>query len=518
MLIRSLALAVLFFSSPSRADALRVGRITINAGALFPHEQSDPSLFYRAAGLLHRQTPEGLLRRFLLFHEGEPFDAALLNESERNLRALDFLESATITAGQPHDGVIDVSVTTEDAFTTDANGDFSNDGGQSLYDLDITQKDILGRGGEVDLRIANLRERRTRSIELLDPALFGAYWNGDLLLASSSDGNEEKFLIERPLFSYRNRYTLSAFVHHLLQDGRIYESGSVASLFQLQHRNATLAYGRVIGSTPRVSNRLIVGADLIDDTFHEMQGPAPGDRRFRFLEAGLDALAFDFIKLDHVDFGLREQDFNVGAHASMFAAVSPRTGSSRPAYRFRSDNSFGRAFGAHAFVISRLMGTVRARTANRNAIVSSDTRVVDRFGTSWPRTFVARARIDYGSDIDRDVQFFADGQNGLRAYPNFAFSGPRRVVFNVEQRIFLGHEWLQLFEPGAAVFADSGEIWLRNQPFTFRRLRTDAGAGLRLGIARFESTMLRLDVAYAFNDSPISKRGIVVSFATSQAF
>jgi hypothetical protein len=55
-------------------------------------------------------------------------------------------------------------------------------------------------------------------------------------------------------------------------------------------------------------------------------------------------------------------------------------------------------------------------------------------------------------------------------------------------------------------------------PFRLRDVRTDVGAGLRFGIARFESTMLRLDFAYALNDSPTSSRGFVVSFATTQAF
>ena len=52
----------------------------------------------------------------------------------------------------------------------------------------------------------------------------------------------------------------------------------------------------------------------------------------------------------------------------------------------------------------------------------------------------------------------------------------------------------------------------------FRQFKTDAGAGLRLGVSRFESTMIRADVAWAFNGSPLSRRGLVFSIATTQAF
>ncbi|HEX3108303.1 MAG TPA: hypothetical protein VHU41_04345, partial [Thermoanaerobaculia bacterium] len=399
---------------------LRVGKVTVNAGSLFNKSESARGGFYRGANVLHSQTPEPLLRSFLLLREGEPFDETRLRESERNLRALDFVKSASITESAPHDGVVDVTVTTEDEFTTDANVDFSNDGGRSLYDFDLTQKDLFGTGAEADARIANGRERRTRSIELLHPALLGAYTNGDLLVARSSDGGEEKLAIEQPLYSYTTPYTWSASFDHLKQDSRIYELGSVAALFRERHRELTAAYGNVVASTPDFAVRLLGGVDFLSDEFSPRFGLAPNDRNFRFFETGVDSQEFDFIKLDHVDFGLREQDFNLGMHVSVFTAIAPGH-----VVRFRSDNSYGHAFGNKAFVLTRLTATTRERSVNRNTIVSSDTRFVDRWQTAFPQTSVVRFRVDYGSDIDRDIQFFADGQNGLRAYPNFAFSGTR---------------------------------------------------------------------------------------------
>jgi predicted dienelactone hydrolase len=490
---------------------LRVGTVTVNAGSLFNKAESARGGFYRGADFLHTQTPERLLRSFLLFREGEPFDETRLRESERNLRALDFVKSASITESAPHDGVVDVTVTTEDEFTTDANVDFSNGGGRSLYDLDLTQKDLLGTGAEADMRIANGRERRTRSLELLDPALFGAYTNGDLLFARSSDGGEEKLAVERPLASYTTPSTYSVSFDHLKQDSRVYELGSVAALFRERHRELAASYGGVLAATSDFAVRLLGGIDFLSDEFTPRFGIAPDNRNFRFFESGIDSQQFDFIKLDHVDLGMREQDFNLGMHVSLFAGVTPsRT------IRYRSDDSYGHAFSPSAFVLTRLTATTREHAEHRNTIVSADTRLVDRWQTALPATSVARFRVDYGSDVDRDVQFFADGQNGLRAYPNFAFSGSRRIVFNAEHRIFLGREWLQLFEPGAAVFADSGVA--TNDRRLLHNWKTDAGLGFRFGVARFESTMLRLDLAWAFNDSPLSRRGLVFSFATSQAF
>lgn len=490
----------------TKEPAVRIGKVTVKTEPLFSGEEASRGGFYRTANLLAVQTHEPLIRRFLLFREGEPFDQAKLRESERNLRALDFLKSAAVTAGPAHDGVVDVTVATQDALTTDVNADFSNDGGRSLYDFDVTQKNIAGTGGEVDVRITNARERRTNSIELIHPTLLGPYCGADAFLARSSDGNELRLGVSRPLFSYSTRQTFDASFDHLLRDERVYHDGAVSDLFRHQHRSFTVMEGVVLAANPGSTTRLLAGIDVQRDGFRPLSGIQPVDRDFRFIEAGIDTTSLRFVTLSHVDLGLREQDFPIGFHGALIGGVSPGVS------RIRTELAYGRTFSPRTLLLAKAAATRRGSSE----IVSVDTRWIAQRLSEHPRTFIARVRTDLGRDLDRDVQFFADGQNGLRAYPNFAFAGARRFAFNVEQRWFLGREWLQLFEPGAAVFFDTGTA---TDASLFRtRLRSDVGAGLRFGVARFESTMLRFDVAYALNDSPLSRRGIVFSFATGQAF
>lgn len=495
------------------APPLHIGRVTLDRKRLFDEEEAQQGGFYRALNAVQIRSREAFIRDLLLFREGDLFDAARLEETERNLRALDFLKTASVKSSPPHDGVVDVTVEVQDAFTTDVNGDFSNDGGRSVYDIDLNQKNLLGRGAEIDFRTAALRERHSTSLEFLDPAFLRPYWNADALLAKNSDGNEERLSLERPLFSYAVRSTSVASFDHLLQDARIYGGGTVTSLFRQKHTDAIAQFGAVVGSSPHLSTRILTGFEALDDHFAVVSGDGPSDRHFRFVEIGADTTGFRYLSMAHVDVGLRQQDFNVGTHLSLFAALSPER---KRVWRFRSDNSVGHAFSDSAFMVTRIAASTRAGTTNRNAILSEDTRVVVESNGSHPLTFAARARVDIGSHLDRDVQFFADGQNGLRAYPNFAFEGNRRIALNAEERWFLGHEWFQLVEPGLAAFIDTGEAV--SQRLTLPGLRTDFGFGLRAGIARYESAMLRLDLAYALNDSPTSRRGFVISFATIQAF
>jgi len=504
-------------SAPEAPTALHIGRITIEARAVFTSAEATGG-FYRAVNMLHVQTPASLIRRFLLFHEGDAYDPAKLAETERNLRLFDFLTTASVTPTAPHDGVVDVVVVSQDAWTTDITGDFSNEGGTTAYTVDVTQKDLFGSGSALNLRLEQTVERNEKAIEFVTPAALGPYWNLEALYSRNSDGDEERLALERPLFSYATPWTASFLFDHLLRNERIFSEGRVAARFRQQHRELALSRSHVLHNDQRGSSRLVGGLDLLDDAFSPLPERAsdllPHARHFRFVDLGYEATGFQFVKLDYVDRDLLQQDFNLGRFTALHAAISPRSSADRDAtWRFRAEEGAGFAFSARSFVLARLSAMTRA-PRDRNTIISFDARAVTRFDTAFPQTFVAHARLDLGWQLDRDVQFLADGQNGLRAYPDFAFEGRRRVTLNAEHRIFLGREILQLFGPSIAVFADSGRAVDRS----FGGMKSDAGIGLRIGIARYDAALIRIDYARAFNSSPLNRPGWVLSIATVQAF
>jgi hypothetical protein len=500
---------------------LRIGKISIKAVPLFSAEEASHGSFYRRANVLAVRTRIALLRRFLLFKEGDPFNPTKLQETERNLRQFDFLKSASVTAAPPHDGLVDVAVLTQDAFTTDVNGDFSNDGGIATFDFDVTQKDLFGTGSELALRLDHSVERRSNTIEFLHPAALGPYWNLDALLSKNSDGNEQKLVLDRPLYSYSTPWTMSFLYDHDLRNARYFRLGQVAARFRQEHREWLLERSRVLHAGPTGSSRLVAGVDLLDDSFEPLPSRPldliPDSRHFRVLEAGYDSSGFHYLKLDYIDRDSSEQDFNLGRQTSVRFGVSPRLSSTRPGFFiFRGSESAGHPLGDRSFILARIDASTRA-PRDRNTIISAETRFVSRFRTRYPQSFVSRIRFDSGWQLDRDVQFLADGQNGLRAYPDFAFEGRKRLLLNLEHRLFLGHEILQMFGPAIAVFADSGQAVDRN--FRLAGMKTDIGVGLRIALTRYDpAAMVRIDVAYTLNDSPLNRRGRVISVSTVQAF
>ena len=93
-----------------------IGKVAINTVDVFAPDEVRTFL-NRGANALHVVTLDSTVRRLLIFEEGDVYDPAVLAEAERNLRALGLFRSVSITAGEVRDGVVDVQVNTQDAWT-----------------------------------------------------------------------------------------------------------------------------------------------------------------------------------------------------------------------------------------------------------------------------------------------------------------------------------------------------------------------------------------------------------------
>jgi outer membrane translocation and assembly module TamA len=88
---------------------------------------------------------------------------------------------------------------------------------------------------------------------------------------------------------------------------------------------------------------------------------------------------------------------------------------------------------------------------------------------------------------------------------------------NLEERLYLGREILQLASPGVVAFVDAGNA--TDGGFSdLMKLKTDIGVGIRVGLPRTPKNLLRIDLSYALNDDPLGRRGWMVSFSSGQAF
>lgn len=522
----SLLLTLLFSLAPAAAQtsALRIGVITIRALDVYSADEEAHGRFYRLADKLHVETRTRVIRKFLLFAEGDPLVPARLEETERNLRALPFLKSASVITQTPHDGVVEVIVTTQDAWSLEPESSGGSTGGSGTYGVAVMDNNLIGLGRQLSLGFDHGVDRNRAALDYRDPAFIAPYFRLRLTEARSSDGHEHRLALGRPFFSFSDPWANDFQALDLVRRERLYADGLVSSEFRQEHQELVAAWGVALRPGDARADRIVFGLHAIDDRFGsplQFQQPdsaaLPADRRFRYLFARYTHDTNDFIKLDYIDRDSRYQDFNLGRSFSAEAAISPAAlGLPRTTGFLRITDSAGQRVDESSFVLASMAAETRLDRGLENTILSGSARFIRRTGQPWPRATVGRIAFNRGWRLDRDVQFFADGATGLRGYRLHSFEGDRSLLVNLEERVYLGRELLQLVSPAVAVFVDSGFATDRNPWRTAPK--TDAGFGLRIGLPRSPRNLLRLDLAYALTPDARGKRGLLISFASGQAF
>ncbi len=505
-------------------EPLRVGRITIRSVNVFSPEEAARGWVYRAANAVHFETRESVIRKFLLFREGDRYDAARLEETERNLRALPFIKTASVLPGPRHDGLVDVEVTTQDAWTTQPGISYGKKGGVTTYSFSLEEKDLLGTGRSAQVSYGRDVDRINRFVQYKDPYFFGPYWNADFFYSANSDGSEEAARIGRPFFSFVSPWAADFLATHLLQDDKIFEKGEESARFRQSHREFHVLYGRAITASDERARRLTAGFELLKDEFEHAPNrpgdPLPDNRNFRYFFLRYEDISNDFIKMNYVNRDSRFEDFNLGRSLIATVAVSlSALGLDRTTEFLGMEWDEGWRLSQSSFLQAHVAFHTRLDDGVQNAILSANVGYVRKFNTPLLQTLVSRLQFDEGWNLDRETQFFADGANGLRGYRLHSFEGNKRLVWNLEHRLFTGREILQLASFGAAAFFDAGAATPRGQPLKLSEFKSDVGIGLRIAISRASSnSILRVDAAYPLNPDPFGRRGWLFSFSSGQVF
>ncbi len=151
-------------------------------------------------------------------------------------------------------------------------------------------------------------------------------------------------------------------------------------------------------------------------------------------------------------------------------------------------------------------------------------RIATAGGTYYIRglkyqTLAFHSALDLGWHLDPAVPLSLGEANGLRGYGLNAFSGDRRFLLNIEDRIFVWDELFRLIDVGAVVFYDSGYAWPTGSSVKVGRpLKSSVGMGLRLAPSRSSSNVpVRIDLAYALNSNETRSRWSL-SILAGQAF
>ena len=225
------------------ASGARIGKVLINRKNVFDTtlvEEDRP--IFRFANWLHIETRESTIQDKLLFRPGDRYDPRLLLESERLLRAAQFLHDAHILPVAYDNGLVDIEVSTQDVWTFQPNVSFGRKGGKNSSGFSLEETNLLGTGKELGIASKSSTERDSKSLMYRDRQVGGSWWSLTTKYADNSDGSTKELELERPFYALDTRWAGGVLVKDDRRVDSLYQQGVISNQFETRERQQTV-YG-----------------------------------------------------------------------------------------------------------------------------------------------------------------------------------------------------------------------------------------------------------------------------------
>jgi hypothetical protein len=479
-------------------------------------DPDERSWLARLANQLHFQTRPAVIQRELLFRVGQPYDSALVAESERNLRALGLFRHVEIDSVRTANGLV-LRVLTKDGWSTQADWRFRSTGGEVAFTIGLVETNLLGTASAAAVRYQKNPDRSTIGLSFRRPRLFANAVGLGLQYQNRSDGNVSYILVDRPFFSTASWHAFRFEAED--RDERVlrFREGIEEATDTLSHRFAVVRGSVAWALRPSSSGftRIGVAAQVRRDDFipAASAGPFPKTvtatlgpylvwNRARFLETRGYA---GFSREEDVDLGttvrvglLAAPGFLGYQRDGIGSELSARIGATLPrgfAYFDIAANGLYTTAGLDSGSV-QLQGTAVIQPGARHVAVF-------HLEGGWLKNPAPGEEFDLGLG------------SGPRAFGSHAFTGDRSVFASAEYRVTVAENLFGLVGLGVAGFVDHGGAWFAGSR---RRTGWDAGVGLRLGPSRSTATdALRFDLARRFAND-VEEAGWVLTVGKGFAF
>ncbi len=512
---RSLLLSLLVVAFPAKSDeavkpedaeaaGVFIGEIRLDKHNVFDTDNPDESgWFYRLLNRLHIVTQDKVIRKQLLFDEGEPLIARELKETERILRRNTYLFDAEVSIDRVEDGVADLTVMTRDVWTLIPDVSLSRSGGENSSRYGVEEANLFGRGQLIRLARSEDVDRDSTRFEFEDEHLGNSWTKVSLRIDDNSDGSSHRLFVDRPFIELNSTWSAG---FDLLDDDRriaLYSLGDEAAEFQRDVRYGRLSRGWSKGIRDGWVRRYTLGAVYDDRRFGAVDDPVlpallPENRKLVYPYVGVQILEDRFEESANSNAMGRTEDFFLGARLdATLGYASESFGSDRNAWILGIDGSKG--FGSmesNALLTSFSLSGRIEDGDSKNVLASASATWYQRQSEKW--LFFAAVSGTWGEELDLDQPVQLGGDTGLRGYPLRYQNGPSKVLFTVEQRYFTDWYPWRFFRVGAAVFFDAGRSFgespLGEESAGWLR---DAGIGLRLAPTRGGTKkIVHIDLAF----------------------
>lgn len=508
------------------AGCSRISQVFVDNHSVFDPTDADLdprfAWAYGFANRLHRATREEVIRREILFREGQCYSTELLLDSERLLRNTTFIADADIYGIRQPDGTYHVIVDTSDEWSTRLEPRVDSRGG-GLAGLELREDNLLGSGQQVAAYWGEQYDEPIYGASYSTPQLLGTLLDAELAVAKTANGTLFSESLSYPFRGEGGRWAWRQRVEH---EDRFFEyfaprdDGLVRVLFP--ERRRLMDVGGVFRLGRRGSLTLL-GAALTGEWIIY-----PGGMRFADREQETPAniplleprpAEFDtvssvravflaaqrsvyWVRRSSLDAVRGTEDVRMGVEAEIAVGRS-LTGLSTDddlslnlGLEMSGELGEGLLTGGQLVVEGkRDYGAPLGSWEWRNVFGQLDAWTYWRPSPESRHTLVGAFSAAGGWRTTVPFQLTLGNRSGLRGLPRHAATGSRRAVLSLEDRFFIGWPYPQLFDLGGVAFVDVGRSWAGGSFGTDPRIHATAGVGLRTAFPPGSRRTYRLDVA-----------------------
>ncbi|MCP4567764.1 MAG: hypothetical protein GY841_09325 [FCB group bacterium] len=510
--------------SPVNDSLLIIDSVEINSENVFELDSPAHNNFlFRLANSCHIVTRRSVVVRELLLRQGHPYDSALANESERNLRSLPYLLKTEIFMKRGGNGDNILVVNTSDRWTTTGGVSLHRSGGRSDLQIGLEENNFLGYGLFMSHDYFILEDDHNfYQFEIRDNRFLGRKLMTGFLYSDNPRSGRLVARAGKPFYSLkqqwagqidyarilrRNDYPLDSFIAardrlraqelHLLG---IYRVGQPHMKY---HFGLAYAYKDI-----RANDRKFMIADTNSQDLN--LPPLAGDSIINYLEASIRFQQNNYHKYSRLNRFHKPEDINLGLDARISFGEAFLADNARYQYlQSRINYIFG---WEEILIINAVSGEGWYSAGQRmRTVASASMKTYWKYRHNQTLVFGLRFRSDRLKN--RSQTTYLDEDRGLRGYPLYHAGGEDRLIINIENRFFSDVEILTV-GLGGVIFADIGNIWSRDSEILLRDTHSAIGIGLRLGTSRSsQAEIIRIDLAYA-----VSLQNWQISFGTGQFF
>ncbi|MFQ5652304.1 MAG: BamA/TamA family outer membrane protein, partial [bacterium] len=404
----------------------------------------------------------------------------------------------TISATPAGQDSVDIEVTTQDQWSTLVSTIFSQGGGRTIFGGALEEFNLLGLGKQMFAEASHERhEGTTFTFRYSDPQLLGSRWTTAETFISGPFVKSVAAQLIRPFYSLDTKWAggISASTNDLTL--REFDRGQESNRFQRQTGTFQLFANRAIGDRFK-KTRLSFSYRFRKRDFSVLPGltrTIPQDELIHRTALGVRFENIAFVEEKQIDRFLKTEDLTLG---SITAVTLGRTGVPIPEGVKRFELSVARREAHRIFRKQYLFAVLSLQTLfEKDTFVNFRLRYYNKLLPK--QTFALNVELDFSKDSEIETPFILGGDSGLRGFPAREFSGTRRLLINLENRVFTSFNFLTVAF-GGVVFFDLGNVWRASESLDLADLNYSMGVGLRLGYTKSPSSRVgRIDFGWALN-------------------